>query len=348
MANTTTDLLLNPVKNLLINGVFQVDQRYASSSSSPIDETTVLYSHGSNLFRDNPDYGPDRWVFDWDGTTSAAVFDIYREDHIVGQQDVPGAEKYLYWNVTTIPTSATYQRVSQKIENVNNLQSKKAGISFWAKGDAAFDINISMIQNFGTGGSPSAEVQTAQKTKSLTTEWKYYELIIDVPSISGKTIGTDGNHTSYIELRLDMPAAAFGLHLSNVSVVEGNPKQYQFARGDTWYEELELMQRYFEKSYDLETAPGSNTTSGALSIRAFISGNAYTYGPSFAVQKRTTPTSIVYADITGSPGNVYDVSSGVNRGSSINCNGTRGFSGVASNPGSGHLIRYHWTSDAEL
>jgi hypothetical protein len=49
-------------------------------------------------------------------------------------------------------------------------------------------------QRFGTGGSPSANVnEISPTTITLTTSWEPFAAVLTVPSIAGKTVGTDGN-----------------------------------------------------------------------------------------------------------------------------------------------------------
>jgi hypothetical protein len=48
-------------------------------------------------------------------------------------------------------------------------------------------------QIFGTGGSPSAGVTAISPTTiTLTTDWEPFAAVLTIPSISGKTLGTDG------------------------------------------------------------------------------------------------------------------------------------------------------------
>jgi hypothetical protein len=52
---------------------------------------------------------------------------------------------------------------------------------------------ISLDQDFGTGGSPSAYVSGTGQTVTLTGSFAPFALTFAVPSISGKTLGTNGN-----------------------------------------------------------------------------------------------------------------------------------------------------------
>jgi len=61
-------------------------------------------------------------------------------------------------------------------------------------------------------------------------------------------------------------------------------------------EELQLCQRYFEKSYDLEIAPGTDSFNG-LVTQAYISGSSVSTSVRFLVAKRATPTLTFYTRI---------------------------------------------------
>jgi hypothetical protein len=84
--------------------------------------------------------------------------------------------------------------VGQKIEGVETLSGRTATLSFWAKADASKNIAVEFIQNFGTSGSPSTAVDGIEsQLVALTTSWTKYTVTVDLPSMSGKTLGTDGN-----------------------------------------------------------------------------------------------------------------------------------------------------------
>jgi hypothetical protein len=52
---------------------------------------------------------------------------------------------------------------------------------------------VEIIQDFGTGGSPSSAVLLAPQTVTLTTSFAPFALTFTVTSITGKTLGTNGN-----------------------------------------------------------------------------------------------------------------------------------------------------------
>jgi PDZ domain-containing secreted protein len=79
---------------------------------------------------------------------------------------------------------STYRRRS-------HFAGQQVTISFWAKADATKNIAVDLAQTFGNGGSPSAAVVGIGVTKvSIGTSWQKVTVTANVPSISGKTLGT--------------------------------------------------------------------------------------------------------------------------------------------------------------
>lgn len=92
--------------------------------------------------------------------------------------------------------------------NAKNLEQLAITATIWGQnvsGDT--DIQIFFYQNFGEGGSPSAPVITPIGS-TITTDgnWAKYNVTGNVPSVGGKTFGTNSN--GYIALLVGMPTAA--------------------------------------------------------------------------------------------------------------------------------------------
>jgi hypothetical protein len=162
-------------RNLLINGDFRINQRAFTSSSNP-----------------NAVYGFDRWLmYANDGTSTFSS-----QTFTVGATGISGYEPQNYIRVVTSGQSAADAATtfSQRIENVRNLAGQTASISFWAKcGTAGKKMSVEITQNFGTGGSPSSAVDINVGQVTLSTSWQRFTLTVNVPSISGKTLGTGNN-----------------------------------------------------------------------------------------------------------------------------------------------------------
>lgn len=157
-------------RNKIINGNFDIWQRGTSQTSS---------GYGS----------ADRWQCFNSGSTKTAS----QQAFALGQTDVPNNPKYFMRHVVTSVAGASNQVcMEQRIEGVETLSGQTITVSFWAKADANKDIAVNMRQYFGFGGSPSASVfDAAVSTVSLTTTWVKYTITLSIPSVSGKTLGTD-------------------------------------------------------------------------------------------------------------------------------------------------------------
>jgi hypothetical protein len=90
----------------------------------------------------------------------------------------------------------------QPIEDVRRLAGKTVTVSFWAVGSAALKLGVNLQQAFGTGGSPSASLQGTGQSVTLTTGFARYSLTFAVPSIAGKTLGTNNNSFTQLDIWL--------------------------------------------------------------------------------------------------------------------------------------------------
>jgi hypothetical protein len=167
-------------KNKIINGDFFVNQRAFSSTTT--DGT----------------YGFDRFklVAGSGATMSAQTF-------TPGTAPVSGYEARNFCRIVTTGQSgaSVYSMFEQDIEDVRTFAGQTITISFWAKAASSTPkIATQIFQQFGSGGSPSAVVETYVGQSTLSTSWARYSVSVAVPSISGKTIGTTAN-TSYFGVR---------------------------------------------------------------------------------------------------------------------------------------------------
>lgn len=112
--------------------------------------------------------------------------------------------------------------------------------------------------------------------------------------------------------------------------------------------ELALCQRYYEKSYDLATVPGTITNTSAHEFTSAAT-TWYLTGTIKYLQKRSTPTIVIYSSSTGASGQLFEIASAADKTASTSFAGdktARVFwdDRVLSKTG----YRFHWTSAAEL
>lgn len=287
-------------------------------------------------------YTADRFAFT--GTLGAATVSISRQAFTIGQTEVPNEPTYyLRWNETV--GSADARSIGQRIEFVRTLNTKEISFSFWLKTSSVIPMTVDITQNFGTGGSPSVAITVLNQAISTTTSWKKYTITTTLPSISGKTLGTNLN--DHIHVKLTKPASvssAIIIDTAQWMLNEGKKISQHSLATNTYAAELDLCKRFYEKSYDLNTNPGTITPSGYYLNGPNPNGN-FQFSNKM-ISKRATPTAILYSDLTGAAGFVNDgnVSDVATAATFI---GQNAFSvnGVATVNGS---VKWHWTADAEI
>jgi hypothetical protein len=84
--------------------------------------------------------------------------------------------------------------IQQRVEGVRTYAGQTITILGWARrSSGSGNVVLEPEQSFGTGGSPSANVQMAAQTVTLTGSWAAFAITVAVPSITGKTLGTNNN-----------------------------------------------------------------------------------------------------------------------------------------------------------
>jgi hypothetical protein len=226
-------------KNKIINGDFTINQRAFSSTTT------------SNT------YGLDRWVLTAvDGTTTWSV-----EQFTAGTAPVAGYESKQFSRVVTTgqTLSTANSLIAQRIENVRNFAGQPVTVSFWAKaGTGTPKVAVELSQFFGSGGSPSAQVNTYLGQATLSTSWARYSVTTTLPSLTGLTVGTTENTSSlnlnvYFSRGSDGNARTGSLGIqSNTFDTWGFQVEYgstatpfQTASGGSIQGELAMCQRYY-------------------------------------------------------------------------------------------------------
>lgn len=243
-------------RNLIINGAMQVAQRGTSQTAA---------SYGSlDRFSYNLSGGA--------GTMSQQTLALGSEQR--------GSKHFLRIACTTGNDNHGF---FQRIEDARSVSTSIHTLSFDAKGTnpngGTFTIKVD--QDFGSGGSPSADVTLALQTFTVTSSFQTFDFQFDIPSLSGKTLGSDNN--SHVKILIsqgaDTSTNAWTLDITNIQFEIG--EQATPFEHRTYGDELARCQRYYEKI----------NVKGYFS--AGVAGNALsTYGASvsMSVGKRSTPT----------------------------------------------------------
>lgn len=199
-------------------------------------------------------YYADRWYVS--GTLSSWSFQ--RGTLAVGGEGLPGNPRYcLVGNVLTAsPDPASFVHFYQRIESVGTLAGKTVTVSFWAKSSVAKTIAIGLEQTFGSGGSPSSVVVAGAQQVAIGTSWAKHVVTLSVPSVEGKTLGTDGKDALLAVFWLDagsnFSARTGGVLAKAAATISFGAIQIEEGSVATPFEdrpigvELALCERYFE------------------------------------------------------------------------------------------------------
>ena len=336
------------LRNYIINGAFDNWQRGASFSLTALG------------------YNTDRFL------TAAAADGGTLATGTVTQQTLDPSfnfDQASYCRITNTSAGSSlgansYYVFGQRIEDVRNFANKKVTVSIWASSSiASKQIGVYATQTFGTGGSAEVLATSSNNLITLTSTVTRYDITITFPSIAGKTIGTN-NHVfigfflqggATVAGQFGFPAIAWGgtgnTDIVRFQVTEGDVVGVPFSRaGSSVGGELSLCQRYYEKSYPANVAPGANRgTFGG--IVAAEDPNAVLHcltGVAFKAVKRTSPVIVIYGSdgVINNTNGWQDVSA-VRTATSVGVS-EYGISHVALLSSADRLQRYYFTADAEL
>ncbi len=346
---------LSGTRNRIINGDMRIDQRNAGASTTAGNGT----------------YAQDRWLNYFSGVT------------LTTQQSSTaptGFDKSVIYTVTSPSASPTYSFFRQIIEgnNITGLGWGTAGasavtVSFWVRS------SVTGIYSISLANGASNRCYAAQYTISSANTWEYKTI-----TVSGDTTGTwatDNTAGLILSFNLGSPsgrlitAGSWGTTYGDGATGSTGASTFANTNGATFYitgvqleagtvatpferrsygQELSLCQRYYEKTFAVDTAPAQNAgRSGALemyAVRSAGSTGISTYFR-FTVPKRDTPSMLYFnPSAANAQARNLDTSSDCSGTATDNMNSIGGKVSYTL-PGSTtstNLISVHWTASAEL
>ncbi len=354
-------------RNFVINGSMQVSQR---------GDSTGITNANSDY------YGPDRYKFNEDGTMTAVV-SIAQETLTSGSAFNDGHLYAYKLSVTTADTSVgadIYTRITQRFEkdtlaplSKGTSSARRVTLSFWVKATvtgtnvveffdqvnsrqvgATYTISSSNTWEYktvtfpadtsgalGSGNGLAAEINFVLQAGSnytsgtLDTSWAS-------ETAANRAAGHNSNHFS---------STSNTFHLTGVQLEIGDVATAfeHLSFGD----ELRRCQRYFQKSYNYDTDPGSVTQVGAMYHRIDSSVSNRTPNITFPVEMRNDTTVVLYS-LNGTSGAVSDCGTGFGHDSDVTgsafsgTDGAHGLSKLNLGTAKDDIVGFHYTASAEL
>lgn len=307
------------LRNYIINGGFDIWQRGTSFSATG--------------------WTADRWYLSVGGGAATVSQQAYALGTTIG-----GIQKshFLQWAQSS---GGTGPYLLQPIEGVRTLAGQDIAVSFWGRvTSSTLNLQVGLQQVFGTGGSPSSTVPITAQTVQLTTSWQLFTLRFAIPSISGKTIGNNGN--DYLSLVFTGPnSSTFTAQLDLVQAEPG-PIASLFERRPRGLE-LMLCQRYYWKSFRYAVAPAQNAgREGAIELSATgtTSNLSVTATVRLPVVMRTDPTITTYNPLAANA-NWRNVGAASNLAATVSSIGDQSFA-IFNNAASADNALYSIHADA--
>lgn len=349
-------------KNIIIGGNF----------------TTNPWQRGTSFTNlANGVYGPDRFLVE--RSDDAAVNVAKTADAPTAAQAGVYSAHCLHGDVTTadatIGASQSY-RFSHRVEGLNlaHMGFGQSGtryltMSFWHK------HTKTGTYCFGMYNSAADRSYVAEYTQDVSDTWEKATITFPVDT-SGTWLYDNGigiylNWTMAAGSNFHGTANAWqaGLYFATsnqVNALDNTANNFKIALVQlepgsvatafeyrTVQDEVELCQRYYEKSYPLSVVPGTASQPGSTWWHVSSTANGYIYGTIFfKVQKRATPTMAFYsyAGTSGqaSDGTVTDVGTCSISGQSSEYQASCGNATGGTVTPAGSNITVHWTASAEL
>ena len=242
-------------RNVIINGNFVFAQRATSQTNTGVNSI-------------------DRWRAQESGATTT----MSQESFTLGQTDVPGASKFLKFDVTTGNNNAGVQ---QRVEaqNVYHFLGNKVTLSYFAKGTSpasGLEVAITWLDGSSTSSSASTSV-------TLTSTWTKYTHTFTVPSDSGLTLtnAAASLEVKWMQFNSDTGTAAWELNLAQVQLELGD-KATPFEHR-SYGDELARCQRYYYRHAEFSSG-------GSVGMAAFYQASRIFVGIHFPTTMRAQPT----------------------------------------------------------
>ena len=318
-------------KNAVTNGAFDIAQR------------------GTSFTPTGSAYTFDRWYYN--GATSGMT--------LTQQSSGLANTRYnIRYQRNSGSAVTTTTGIAQPIETAAAilLAGQTVTLSFYARAGANFSaassfLGVQVFAGTGTDQNPytgyTGQTIPINSGVNITTSWARYSFTTTLagtiteltPNFYWTPVGTAGTN-DYFEIT--------GVQLELGSVAT------PFSRaGGTVQGELALCQRYFAKSYELGTAPGSTTRAGCFVTVGTGAVSRPISMIQLPVRMRTPPGVTLYAPDSGTSGKMRDMSAGADVAAANWIVGDDNANDLSVYPNgvsvtSNNYLGIHWTASAEL
>ncbi|QIG65831.1 carbohydrate-binding protein [Ochrobactrum phage vB_OspM_OC] len=228
-------------------------------------------------------FNADGWKTRVDSGSPTGVLNTTRESFAPGQIQVADNPRY-YIRLRGENFASADLALETGFEDVTIFQGQQVTLSFWARSSTDRDIRLKVIQNFGTGGTVSAEVTTTVLNQfTLNSAWQRVTATFTMPTIAGKILGTN-DATDHIRIQVVLKDGTIGSDIGTsyadfaLFMLEAGNKATKYEYKPRDYEDT-ICKRYYQKL----TQNATYFATAGSQVLAFTN--------SFIVPMRVTPTA---------------------------------------------------------
>ncbi|WP_236759993.1 hypothetical protein [Agrobacterium tumefaciens] len=324
----------------IINGCFDIAQR---------GESQTVDGYGS----------VDRWSSRFIGGAS----ELSRQAFVLG--DTLGSVNGTFFVRQVVSGHAAvnnYSIIRHAIENVRSYAGQTVTLLGWARrSTGSGDMSVEAAQFFGTGGSPSATVNTISPKKiALSPVWSPFAAVMNFPPVSGKNIGTNGDSNVYFNFWTsagsdfnsrteNLGLQSIGVDLFGLNIRKGivpvDALNY-FSPNPVWETSL-ACRRYYRSSGALS----GYTSEGAVAVPRTSSSTQF-WGKLYDGTMRAQPVVSVSSyngtlnAVSGGAAGAPDITA-ISQMPSLSAGGG-GFFAMNLSTGYDGALYFNWRADAEL
>ncbi len=334
-------------RNLIINGHFRYWQRTAGGTLNVTGSRT---------------YNADRWQFVRGSGAANSV--AYSRQSTGGGTGSQYAARLARTNGDTdTSTLLFWQEIDREL--VRSAQSKKLRVSFYARCGVGYvptvgtNLGVELIAGTSetevlssSGGYATGSSSLGSGNVTLTNSFVQYSVEFSTANLS--TAAALGLRFSYIPnataIANDFFEITSVILTTRADLADSSGVHIEWSPcGGSEQADLAACERHYEKSYQVEVAPGSSTTVGTEWSGITTGGGALRPDTlRFRVRKWRTPTTTNIYDNTGTIGSVTDTTTGTSKAGSSFTSSETGFHFQVATASAGDQVGYHYEVDTEL
>lgn len=252
--------------------------------------------------------------------------------------------------------------VAQIVENLNShpMRGRTLRLQFNAKCSTTTTLRFAILEWTGTADTVTSVVVNDWTSGTYTAGNFFLASSVTVAGVGSLSVGT-----SYTACSLSATISAScnnlivfvwteGTAAQNVTVELAEVMLCDADLSRAWLpqplsEELLRCQRFYQKSYAVDTAPATATSVGAVGYYAAGTNGEWAPNVTYVQEMRATPTLVFYSTATGTAARRRNASDGTDEAvTTPNLSGPKSHTGFSGSHTANKVYHYQFTAEAEL